>query len=50
MNFIARQETTFHNPKEISGTVHSGHTTYVLSFIFASTLSPYLSHPIHPFY
>ncbi len=50
MNFTARQETIFPNPKGISGTVHSSHIQYVLSFIVASTLSPYLSPTIHLFY
>lgn len=50
MNFTARQETTFPNPKRINGTAHSRHIQYVLSFIFVSTLPPYLSPTIHLFY
>lgn len=40
MNFIARQEITFHNPKGIRGTVHRNKICIVL--YFASTLPSFL--------
>jgi hypothetical protein len=49
MKFIVRQEIIFHNLKGIGETVYISRIKYVLSFIFASTLSAYLSPTIHLF-
>lgn len=49
MKFIVKQGIIFHNLKEIGETVYISRIKYVLSFIFASTLSVYLSYPIHLF-